>query len=64
VLNERVRRVYVATHDRAVERRLRALFSQLGWERTYDFPGGGISDTPWGRIMFEDGVQLWVNAKL
>jgi FkbM family methyltransferase len=64
VLNTRVRRVFVATHDRANEERLRALFAGLGWTSVYDFPAGGISETPWGRVMFEDGVQLWLNPGL
>lgn len=64
VLNESVRRVYVGTHDRANEERLRALFLELGWASVYDFPGGGTSETPWGHIMFEDGAQLWLNPNL
>ena len=46
------------------QRRLRKLFSGLKWRCAYDYPGDGISDTPWGRIMFEDGVQVWVNPRL
>jgi FkbM family methyltransferase len=61
VLGERVKRAYVATHDRASEERLRALFLELGWTCAYDFPGAGPAETPWGRIMFEDGAQLWLN---
>jgi FkbM family methyltransferase len=64
VLDERAKRVYVATHDRANEERLRALFAKLGWTSIYDFAGEETSETPWGRIMFEDGVQLWLNPKL
>jgi FkbM family methyltransferase len=61
VLDERVKRVFVATHDRANEERLRALFLELGWTCLFDFPGGGPAETPWGRMLFEDGVQLWLN---
>jgi FkbM family methyltransferase len=64
MLNTSVKRVYVGTHDRASEERLRRLFLGLGWASVYDFPGGGTSETPWGRIMFEDGVQLWLNPTL
>ena len=59
-----MKRVFVATHDRASEERVRALFLGLGWASIYYFPGGGTSETPWGRMMFEDGVQLWLNEKL
>jgi FkbM family methyltransferase len=64
VLDECVKCVYVGTHDRANEERLRAQFAGLGWTSVYDFPGGGTAETAWGRIMFEDGVQLWLNPKL
>jgi FkbM family methyltransferase len=63
-IDSKVRRVYVGTHNREVEARLRALFRGLGWTSIYDFPGGGTSETAWGRIMFEDGVQAWLNPRL
>jgi FkbM family methyltransferase len=63
-LDALVKRAYVATHDRENEERLRVAFSDLGWESIYDFPGEGVSETRWGRVMFEDGVQLWLNPKL
>jgi hypothetical protein len=62
-IDSKVRRVYVGTHNREVEARLRALFRGLGWTSVYDFPGGGTSETAWGRIMFEDGVQAWLNPR-
>jgi FkbM family methyltransferase len=64
VVNGKVKRMYVGTHDQTNEGRLRRLFGGLEWEGVYDFPGGGVSDTPWGRMTFEDGVQLWVNPAL
>jgi hypothetical protein len=64
VLDESVKRVYVGTHDRANEERLRALFVGLDWVSVYDFSGRGTFETPWGRIMFEDGAQLWLNPRL
>jgi FkbM family methyltransferase len=60
-MEARVRRVYVATHDRENERRVRAVFRGLGWESLYDFPCGVESATPWGRVLFEDGAQVWRN---
>ncbi|MBA2462981.1 MAG: FkbM family methyltransferase [Actinobacteria bacterium] len=61
VLDEKVRRIFVGTHSRDNEERVRQLFSGLGWSCSFDFPGSGESDTPWGRIHFEDGVQAWRN---
>ena len=40
------------------------LFAGLDWTSVYDFRGDGESETPWGRMMFEDGAQLWLNPKL
>ena len=63
-LMDRVKRVCVGTHGRENETRLRALFGGLGWTCAFDYPGDGVSDTPWGRILFEDGVQVWINPRL
>jgi FkbM family methyltransferase len=63
-LDARVKRAYVATHDPTNEDRLRTLFNGLGWSCLHDYPGNGISETPWGRIMFEDGAQVWINPRL
>jgi FkbM family methyltransferase len=63
VLDEKVKRIYVATHSRENEARVRAVFGDLGWTCAYDFPGGEASNTPWGTIMFEDGAQVWHKPK-
>jgi FkbM family methyltransferase len=64
LLAARVRRVYIGTHDRENELRLRALFSGLGWECLSDYPSGERCETDWGAVDFEDGVQSWVNPAL
>ncbi len=63
-LDEKVRRVYVGTHNADVEGRLRRLFEGLGWKPIYDFPSNSTSATDWGRIIFEDGAQTWLNPRL
>jgi FkbM family methyltransferase len=63
-LAAKVKRTCVGTHGPENEKRLRELFGGLGWRCAYDYPSNGISDTPWGRIMFEDGVQVWANPRL
>lgn len=63
-LDGKVRRVHIGTHDRDNERRLRELFNRLGWECSFDYESGAESVTPWGLLMFEDGVQSWVNPAL
>lgn len=64
LLDAKVTRVYVATHDRDNEDRVRAVFNSLAWESVWDYPCGAESDTPWGRIRFEDGAQVWRNQKI
>lgn len=64
VLAAKVKRVCVGTHGHDNEARVRKLFGGLGWRCDYDYPGNGVADTPWGRILFEDGVQIWVDPRL
>jgi FkbM family methyltransferase len=64
LLEARVRRVHVGTHDAENEQRLRALFGGLGWESRFDYPCGMRSATEWGVVDFEDGVQGWINPAL
>jgi len=64
LLDAKVKRVYVATHSRDNEDRVRAVFRSLGWESAWDYPSGAESDTPWGRVRFEDGAQVWLNHKV
>ncbi len=63
-LAAKVRRVHVGTHGPENERRVRALFEDLGWECRFDYAGLATHDTPLGPVTFEDGVQSWVNPAL
>lgn len=64
LLDAKVKLVYVATHTDDNEVRVRDVFNTLGWESVWDYPCGVESDTPWGRIRFEDGAQVWRNHKV
>jgi FkbM family methyltransferase len=57
----RVRRVHVGTHGRMQEKRIRTLFTGLGWRSQQDYPSAARSKTPWGKMEFQDGVQTWIN---
>jgi FkbM family methyltransferase len=59
----KVQRVHVGTHGPQVERRLRQLFTSLGWENVNDYACGTSAETPWGRTDFQDGVQTWLNPR-
>jgi len=63
-LDRKVKRVHIGTHSTEGEERLRALFGSLAWECVWDFPCLTASETPWGRVSFEDGIQTWLNPKL
>lgn len=62
-VDQKVRRVHVGTHSREIEAGLRRLFGDLGWTNSNDFPAQSKSQTAWGQIEFQDGVQTWVNPK-
>ncbi len=63
-LAEKVKRVHIGTHSVESEKRCKDLFSTLGWRILNDFSGSGKRQTPYGEILFQDGVQTWVNPKL
>jgi FkbM family methyltransferase len=65
-LNAKVKRLHIGTHSYilGVEAGLRTLLSAHGWQCLTDYPGGETSQTPWGAIYFEDGVQSWVNPRI
>ena len=64
VLNEKVRRLHIGTHNAEVERGIRETLGGAGWKCLTDYPCMQEADTPYGRIWFHDGVQSWVNVKL
>ena len=64
-LAEKVRQVYIATHSHEVEAGLRHLFGDtLGWTCRYDYPCFSAPETPYGRIEFQDGLQVWWNPEV
>jgi FkbM family methyltransferase len=63
-LNAKVKAVHIGTHSREQEKRLRGLFTGLGWHCRFDYPGDSQAETPWGTIGFQDGAQSWENPRL
>jgi FkbM family methyltransferase len=61
LVNARVRRLHIGTHAPQIERQLRELFTSHNWQLVNDYPGQSSSQTPYGPILFGDGVQTWVN---
>ena len=64
VLNQKVRRIHIGTHSHEVEDRIRKALTKHDWIKSWDFPCQSVSDTPYGRITFGDGVQSWLNPRL
>lgn len=68
-LDAKVKMVTVGTHVHPVtytyeiERAVHDVFTKMNWKKVYHFLPGGERETPFGRITFEDGVQVWVNPK-
>lgn len=63
LVDRRVRRVHIGTHSRDIEEGLRGLFRGLDWRCLNDYPCHSVTQTPYGEISFQDGVQTWVNPR-
>jgi FkbM family methyltransferase len=63
-LDRKVCKVHIGTHSHEVEEELRHFFEQRGWHNLIDYPCLSSSETPYGRIQFQDGVQTWINPRL
>jgi FkbM family methyltransferase len=62
-LDEQVQRLHIGTHGKEIEDGLRQLLSDHGWSCWADYSLFSTSDTPWGTISFENGVQAWMNPR-
>jgi hypothetical protein len=63
-LNAKVKRLHIGTHGKEIESELRQLLSLHAWDCLADYSLFSTSETPWGVISFENGVQSWVNPRL
>jgi FkbM family methyltransferase len=63
ILNSKVKRVHIATHSHEIEHTIRTVMTEAGWTKRWDFPCESISETPYGNIAFQDGVQGWTNPR-
>jgi len=63
LVRERVRRLYIETHNTEVETRIRLALRSLDFRCLWDFLCYQESGTPFGRVSFEGGVQVWVNPR-
>ncbi len=65
-IDAKVKKIHIGTHGpgRHIEKNLRVLFHELGWENKYDFENTSRVETEYGPIQFSDGIQSWSNPKL
>jgi FkbM family methyltransferase len=63
-LNAKVKRLHIGTHGKEIESELRQLLSTNGWECRFDYSLFSTSETPWGKVRFENGSQSWLNPRL
>ncbi len=63
-LDAKVKRLHIGTHGKEIEDGLRQLLSAHGWHCLLDYSLFSQSETPWGPVDFENGVQSWVNPRL
>jgi FkbM family methyltransferase len=62
-LDAKVKRLHIGTHSTEIEAGLRQLLAAHGWQCHADYPLCSTSETPWGPVSFENGVQSWVNPR-
>ena len=64
VLNEKVKRIHIETHNDQLHSRILTLFRALGWKPHFLYAGSTADKTPWGRSNFQEGIQSWLNPRL
>lgn len=63
LVDEKVKRMHIGTHSPEIELGLRKLFHSRGWINLRDYEMGKTNETPFGEVVFGDGVQSWVNPR-
>ncbi|MEO8593436.1 MAG: FkbM family methyltransferase [Candidatus Solibacter sp.] len=63
-LNRQVKRLHIGTHGVEIEAGLRQALAANGWKCGADYSVFSKTETPFGEISFENGVQSWVNPRL
>lgn len=66
LVNERVKRLHIATHGRDIEAKIAELLENLGWLPAAQLTCQALipNMTPDGPLCCNDGVQSWVNPRL
>ena len=62
-LDRKVCRLHIGTHAHHLEKGLREALGSHGWVSHFDFPCQSTTETPFGTVRFDDGVQSWTNPR-
>jgi hypothetical protein len=62
-LNGNVRVMHIATHSAHVESMLKTLLMEHGWKLNYEIPRETYHATEIGGVLFDDGIQCWINSR-
>jgi FkbM family methyltransferase len=61
ILKDKVKRLHIATHRHDIDIGLIDVLSRAGWICRRAYPCNSFSETPYGLVNFQDGVQSWIN---
>jgi FkbM family methyltransferase len=64
LLNLKVKRLHIGTHSHEIDQGLERLFTQHGWRNIHLYPAFAETETAYGLVHFNDGVQSWVNPRI
>ena len=62
-LDRKVCRLHIGTHAHELEKGLKETLGSHGWTNHFDFPCQTTTETAWGPVSFDDGVQSWSNPR-
>jgi FkbM family methyltransferase len=62
-VDRKVRRLHIATHTPEIQKGLKDALGSRGWICHFDFPCFSTTETTFGPVSFEDGVQSWTNPR-
>lgn len=63
-LNEKVKRLHIGTHSHEIEKNLEHFLRSEGWKPLVLLPLFRTTETSYGIITCNDGVQTWINPKI
>lgn len=63
LLNKKVKRVHIGTHGKEIDMQFKKFFTDIGWQNINLFGWYEKVILPQGKMVFQDGIQTWVNPR-